>query len=1127
MAVITLGSPNFDPTPLLTSVTTVNSPAIEVVNGGSMTAMVGETDPIFTAWDRHTGITIHPSQIVLDTADIVPLGLALSSQGLTAGTQLAYVVLTWTAISSSTFAYYKVRYKRNAFSTYSYVDSYTNTISIEGLVANTVYNFGIASINSSGISSAFSTDINVTTTADTTQPATVTGLTATAGIQLVVLTWTANTDADIASYNIYRKTTDDSSTSVLIGNVSGTYFVDGGLPDSQIQYYWLKAKDTSGNISAAYSTGASATPRDVLGIDTLGGLIGANLLNVAAINPITGEINENKIGTLQLADNAVTAANILDGEITALKTSIAAINATTGEINENKVGALQIQPLAITAAEIANDAITAAALAPDSVTGPAILAGSILAGHITAGEIQTAHLAAGAVTAAKITTANFVLSAGTFTSNTPTDSISWADCVVVYNGIEYTITDGTCTVGDNHIYWEYEGTTFSHSVALPALGDNDFLVAYNDAGTYLLVWNSTVINGNRITTGSISATQIAANAITANHILAGTITTNHINATGISATKLVLTNFLLVSGTITISATHIIWTDCVIRYSGTTYTISPNNSCLLADKFVYWQLADPTVFKYSPTLPDLDNDDFLVAVYYATPAPHLVHTWKATVVNGNRITAGSIVGSTLAAGTITANEIATDAITADKILAGSITAGKIATGAITTAQLDFTPVESSSIIASINASTEGGGALNISAAKIAISGDCTFSGGYDPSGKTGTFKQGAIPTSVSIGDIWIDTDDKNKMYYAASVGATTIAEGAWELSRDILVTDLNTSMDSLNNDDILSMSEKPSIKGSYDAIIKEQVSLDAKADIFSVSRVAYDAAILILTNYLAALTPAYSNFDADTTLVSGAAFRKLFVDVYDERAALLTNLSAAAGTWFETTIGAGWITTGRIEVGQGASGNAGITGASALSDAVRFWAGADHANKATAPFRVQDDGVVIASSGEIGGWNIDTDAIYTGTKHTENGLNDEVAITLCNDGSIHAKNFYIDADGEVSFKATAPEIDGVKTLCINVGGWDMDADLMIYLDTGLSVITYQLVSVSILIYNDNEIDATVLDLPNGSWTVTEGITNKYLLTLYRTASPGVFDSTDYDDSLINRGYVVLSYINRI
>lgn len=47
--------------------------------------------------------------------------------------------------------------------------------------------------------------------------------------------------------------------------------------------------------------------------------------------------------------------------------------------------------------------------------------------------------------------------------------------------------------------------------------------------------------------------------------------------------------------------------------------------------------------------------------------------------------------------------------------------------------------------------------------------------------KLNIFKQDGIPTSISIGDLWFDTNDGNKMYRAAVAGATTIATGQWEL----------------------------------------------------------------------------------------------------------------------------------------------------------------------------------------------------------------------------------------------------------------------------------------------------------------------------------------------------------
>jgi hypothetical protein len=66
--------------------------------------------------------------------------------------------------------------------------------------------------------------------------------------------------------------------------------------------------------------------------------------------------------------------------------------------------------------------------------------------------------------------------------------------------------------------------------------------------------------------------------------------------------------------------------------------------------------------------------------------------------------------------------------------------------------------------------------------KVDMSGNLTATsadlGGTGYS-KVVTFAQDAIPTSTAIGDLWVDTNDDNKMYRAASVGADQIAAGEW------------------------------------------------------------------------------------------------------------------------------------------------------------------------------------------------------------------------------------------------------------------------------------------------------------------------------------------------------------
>jgi len=97
------------------------------------------------------------------------------------------------------------------------------------------------------------------------------------------------------------------------------------------------------------------------------------------------------------------------------------------------------------------------------------------------------------------------------------------------------------------------------------------------------------------------------------------------------------------------------------------------------------------------------------------------------------------------------------------------------------------------------------------------------------------------------------------------------------------------------------------------------------------------------------------------------------------------------------------------------------TGAAATSSGLApadypMYAGATYANRATAPFRVTPAGVVTATSGLIGGWTIAADAIYTGTKKVTDGYS-VTGITLDANGAIHSPNFYIDSDGDVGFRA--------------------------------------------------------------------------------------------------------------
>ncbi|MFK8283486.1 phage tail protein [Capnocytophaga canis] len=78
-------------------------------------------------------------------------------------------------------------------------------------------------------------------------------------------------------------------------------------------------------------------------------------------------------------------------------------------------------------------------------------------------------------------------------------------------------------------------------------------------------------------------------------------------------------------------------------------------------------------------------------------------------------------------------------------------------------------------------------------------------------------------------------------------------------------------------------------------------------------------------------------------------------------------LSAKADFLSETKIDGNTVATGAMLVGNVLGGNAGVNGSGLASTDVRFWAGSGFANRANAPFRVQDDGTMHATNAKISG----------------------------------------------------------------------------------------------------------------------------------------------------------------
>ncbi|GIV72088.1 MULTISPECIES: alpha-amylase family glycosyl hydrolase [Caldilinea] len=96
---------------------------------------------------------------------------------------------------------------------------------------------------------------------DLVAPAAPANLSATAGDRQVALAWSPVSDA--AAYRIYRSPVTGGGY-VLVGETTGTNYIDAGLENARVYYYVVKAVDAAGNVGAA-SNEASAIPSYQIG----------------------------------------------------------------------------------------------------------------------------------------------------------------------------------------------------------------------------------------------------------------------------------------------------------------------------------------------------------------------------------------------------------------------------------------------------------------------------------------------------------------------------------------------------------------------------------------------------------------------------------------------------------------------------------------------------------------------------------------------------------------------------------------------------------------------------------------------------------------------------------------------
>jgi len=375
-----------------------------------------------------------------------PTGLSLSTFSEIAddGTDHVFVRAEWNnnAENSDDFHHYDVRLvKEPSGSGYTSHYSTFETSYLWEVKPNTEYGVYVRAVDRGGNATNWTTMVTITSAKDSTAPS-APSITLTEFFSAIRINISHGGEYDLDHFDIYKNSTNNSSTATKIGSTSTTRFVY--TPgDRNTYYYWAKSVDNSGNVSE------------------FSNVVSGKLLRVD-----TDDLEDELITSQKLVDNAVTEVKVATGAITTTKISDGAIESpkiaagaiTSGKIAAGAVIADKIDANAVTSQKIAAGAVTADKIDANAVTAEKIQSGAVTTDKLDALAVTTEKLDAGAVTASKIDVTKLsdinpnagVITAGTLQSG------NWGSSA----GSKFYLGDGTFYLGgssDPKLSWN--GTT--------------------------------------------------------------------------------------------------------------------------------------------------------------------------------------------------------------------------------------------------------------------------------------------------------------------------------------------------------------------------------------------------------------------------------------------------------------------------------------------------------------------------------------------------------------------------------------------------------------------------------------------------------------------------------------------
>lgn len=224
---------------------------------------------------------------------LAPTGFVLDSGSdqsfvNTDGTVIVRVYAVWTAAADTFVTNYELQYKLSTEINYQSVALAASSVTafISPAVEGATYNVRIRSINNYGVGSGWVSG-SVVATGKNTPPGDPSALAAQSAAEAVKLTWVNPVDNDLEHIQIWESASNDRSLATQIATVSANFFTRTGLVATNVRYYWLRAVDTTGNLSGFHPVSA------ILGVQGTAGSVGVDYASVTGTKPPANADNTN------------------------------------------------------------------------------------------------------------------------------------------------------------------------------------------------------------------------------------------------------------------------------------------------------------------------------------------------------------------------------------------------------------------------------------------------------------------------------------------------------------------------------------------------------------------------------------------------------------------------------------------------------------------------------------------------------------------------------------------------------------------------------------------------------------------------------------------------------------------